>query len=55
MLTRDFQHDYGPDTVIAVIGRDGIYPSRHVDSKHSSGERIDPVHLIAGAFVKARA
>ena len=52
LLTRDFRHDDSPETVIGIIGRDGIYRSRLAGSKQSAGERIDPARLLTGPAVR---
>ena len=55
LLTRDFRHDDSPETVVGVIGRDGIVRSRLAGSKQSAGERVDPARLLAGPAVKGSA
>ena len=48
MLTRGFQHDDAPDTLVAVVGDDGIYRSRRVGLQQSSGDLVDPGRLLHG-------
>ncbi|MBA2549149.1 MAG: PAS domain S-box protein [Burkholderiaceae bacterium] len=41
-LTSGYEHDEGPEKVIAILGRDGIFRSRRVGKTHTSGESMDP-------------
>ena len=48
MLTGDFQHDDGAETLVAVVGDDGIFRSRRVGSIQSSGDRVALSRLLQG-------
>ena len=55
LLTRDFRHDDDPQTIVGVIGRDGIFRSRLAGSKQTSGDRIDSARMTASpAFRDSR-